>query len=101
MAENAASHGFIYTSDEEGAIDNATDKEGAIDNTTDLSRQLKDTSATSEIITGTATAHDRYDEHAKQKESDPGRYHGAGAKADAPAGDEQPSLDEAREPKRL
>ncbi|KAK5120977.1 hypothetical protein LTR85_005761 [Meristemomyces frigidus] len=113
MAESAAYHkGFI----------NAADQQGAVDNATDMPRQFKDIGATSEVITGTgdqmpaqvesknlhfgannplAKGHDRMDKHAKQNESDFERYQGAGAEADAPAGEEELSQDEIREPKGL
>jgi len=112
-AENAAFHqGFI----------NSGDPQGAVGNTTDMPRQFKDIGATGEVISGTgdqlsaqiesknlhfgandplAKGHDRYDKHARQKESDFERYAGAGAGADVPPGEEELNQDQVRDAKGL
>jgi hypothetical protein len=113
QAENPAYHkGFI----------NAGDPQGAADNPVDMPRQYKDIGATSEVITGTgdqlppqvesknlhfgandplAKGHDRYDKHARQKESDLVRYAGEGAGADVPPGEEELGQDELRDRKGI
>ncbi|MCJ1372328.1 hypothetical protein MMC20_003552 [Loxospora ochrophaea] len=93
---------------------------GAADNATDISRRTKDMGTTGEVITGTgdqlpaaaeskrmhfgannplAKGHDRYDKHARQKESDLERYAGEGAGVDVPPGEEGLSADEIRDSK--
>lgn len=48
-----------------------------------------------------AKGHDRYDKHARQKESDLERYQGEGAGADPAPGDEGLSQDEIRDKKGI
>ena len=87
---------------------------------TNTTQRTKDMGTTGEVITGTgdqlpaaaeskrmhfgannplAKGHDRYDKHARQKESDLERYAGEGAGVDVPPGEEGLSADEIRDSK--
>ncbi|KAK8196633.1 hypothetical protein M8818_006798 [Zalaria obscura] len=95
---------------------------GAADNATDMPRSTKDIGATGEVITGQgdqipaqgeskrlhfgandplAKGHDRYDKHARQKESDLERYAGEGAEVTAAPGEEEDGQDVIRDRKGL
>lgn len=96
---------------------------GAADNADDMPRSTKDSmGATGSVVTGTgdtlpaqvesknlhfgandplAKGHDRYDKHARQKESDLERYAGEGAAVEAAPGEEKDTQDQIRDRKGL
>jgi len=99
-----------------------SDLAGAADNVGDMPRQTKDIGATGGVVTGTgdqlpaqaesknlhfgandplAKGHDRYDKHARQKESEHERYAEGGAEMDAAPGEEGDSQDTIRDRKGL
>ncbi|PSK55400.1 hypothetical protein B9Z65_2789 [Elsinoe australis] len=102
--------------------DGATNLAGAADNQADVPRANKDIGATGEVFTATgdqlpaqvesknlhfgandplAKGHDRYDKHARQKESDLERYAQDGAEVEGVPGDEGYGGTEGRDAKGL